>query len=163
VAVKDQTVNQIVDELEEMLEVTGFSATEILGAMLGSPLPAPYRKMALIGYKSGLRSVFKPKPEPSKAKLTEVLTMIRAFKITPHKMRTLLKQTMRKLPHPPGGPPRKIRPEEELTICAEIMGLRAECDTREAIRRVAAKRHISERTVYRVWGKYHPKKKRTTA
>jgi hypothetical protein len=158
---KDQTAKQIADALEEMLEATGFSATQVLGAMLGAPVPKAYQRLARIGYKAGFRSAFKKNPEPDKAKLTEALAMIRAFKSTPHKMRTFLKQTIKNLPHAPGGPPRKIKPEEELFICTEIMGLRAECDTREAIRRVAAKRRVSERTIYRVWGKHYPKKKKS--
>ena len=76
-------------------------------------------------------------------------------------MRKLLMETAKELPHPPGGPPKKIKPEEERTVCAEIIALRDECDTREAIRRIAAKRHVSDRTIYRIWGKYHPKKKQT--
>jgi hypothetical protein len=126
--------------------------------MLESPVPKPYQRLARIGYKAGLTSSFKKSPEPSKAKLAGALGMIRALKSTLHKMRTLLKQTVKNLPHAPGGPPRKIKQKEELIICAEIMGLRSECDTREAIRRVAAKRHASERTIYRIWGRHHPKK-----
>jgi hypothetical protein len=52
----------------------------------------------------------------------------------------------------------RFKQEEEPIICVEIMGIRTECDTREAIRRVAAKRHASERTIYGIWGKHHPKK-----
>jgi hypothetical protein len=160
---KDKTAGQIADTLEDMLASMGFSATEVLGAMLGSPVPKPYQKIARLGYRAGWKAAFKKNPEPSKAKLAEALAMIRAFKSTPHKMRTLLKQTLKKLPHAPGGPPRKIRPEDEFILCAEIMGLRAECDTREAIRRVAAKRQISERTIYRIWGKHHPKKTKSSS
>jgi hypothetical protein len=144
-----------------MLASMGFSATEVLGAMLGSPVPKQYQRFARIGYRAGWKAAIKKSSEPSKEKLNEALAMIRAFKNTPQKMRTLLKQTIKKLPHAPGGPPRKIKPEEELIIYTEIMGLRADCDTREAIRRIAAKRHASERTVYRIWGKYHPKKKKS--
>jgi hypothetical protein len=146
-----------------MLETAGLSATEVLGVMLGSPVPKPYQRLARIGYTAGWKAIFKKQPEPSKAKLAEALALIRAFKSTPQKMRTLLKQTIKKLPHAPGGPPRKFAPEEELSICAAIMGLRAEYDTREAIRIVAAKRQVSERTIYRLWGKHHPKKRKSTS
>jgi hypothetical protein len=101
-------------------------------------------------------------PEPSKAQLVETIAMIRAFKSAPHKMRSLIKQKMKEMPHAPGGPPRKIKLEEEKTVCSEIIALRAEVDTREAIKRVAAKRGVSERTIYRIWGKRYPKKKQTS-
>jgi hypothetical protein len=65
---------------------------------------------------------------------------------------------MKEMPHAPGGPPRKIKLDEEKIVCSEIIALRAEVDTREAIRRVAAKRGVSERTIYRIWGKRYPKK-----
>ncbi len=159
--VKESTVNLIVDEFVDMLDSSGFSATELLEALLEAPLPKQFRKFVQIGYKSGWRSLLKSKPEPSKAKLAEALAMIRAFKNAPHKMRTLIKQSMKEMPHAPGGPPRKIKPEEELTVCSEIIAFRAESDTREAIRRVAAKRGVSERTVYRIWGKRYPKKKKS--
>jgi hypothetical protein len=160
---KTTTAILIVNEMEKMFEATGFSATQVLGAMMNSPIPKPMQKMARLGYKAGWVSIFKSKPEPTKAQLAEMLAIIQAFKNAPHNMRSLLVQRVKELPHPPGGPPRKVKPEEERTLCAEIIALRPECDTREAIRRVAAKRQISERTVYRIWGKHYPKKKRKPA
>jgi hypothetical protein len=162
---KENTIELITSEFTEMLEATGLSAAQLLAGLLETPIPKRYHKYARIGYKAGWKSIIraqlKSKPEPKKAKLAEMLAMIRAFKSAPHKMRTLIKQKMKEMPHPPGGPPRKIKLEEERTVCAQITALRAECDTREAIRRVAAKRGVSERTVYRVWSKYNPKKKKS--
>jgi hypothetical protein len=88
--------------------------------------------------------------------------MINGFQRAPQTMRALLKQRLKELPRARGGAPRKVKIEEELAVCAEVSALRAHCDTREAIRRVAAQRNVSERTIYRIWGKYNPKKKRNT-
>jgi hypothetical protein len=160
--VKDKTVNQIVDELDELFEITGLSAVEIMQALLEVPVPNKYRKFVRMGYKAGWKSLLRPKPEPSKAQVDETIAIIRAFKSAPHKMKALIKQKMKEMPHAPGGPPRKIKPEEEKTVCSEVLALRAEVDTREAIRRVAAKRGVSDRTIYRIWGKRYPKKKRAS-
>jgi len=157
--VKDKTANLIVDELMELLEVTGLSAAEVMEGVLNAPIPKPYLKFVRMGFKGGWKSLLKKNPEPSKAQLTETVALIRAFKNTPHKLRSLMKQKMKEMPHAPGGPPRKIKPEQEKTVCSEILELRAELDTREAIKRVAAKRGASERTIYRIWGKHYPKKK----
>jgi hypothetical protein len=160
---KAKTANLIVDEMEKMFEATGFSATQVFGAMLNAPIPKPMLKMVRLAYKANWISIFKSKPEPTEIQLAEMLAIIHAFRNAPHNMRSLLVQRVKELPHPPGGPPRKVKPEEERTLCADIVALRAECDTREAIRRVAAKRQISERTAYRIWGKHHPKKKMSAA
>jgi hypothetical protein len=157
--VKDETVNQIVDELVGLLEATGISAVEVMQGVLEAPIPKKHMKFARMGFKGGWKSILKRSPEPSKAKVTETIAMIRAFKNVPHKLRSLIKQKMKEMPHAPGGPPRKIKTEEEKTVCSEIIALRAELDTREAIKRVAVKRGVSERTIYRIWGKHYPKKK----
>ena len=103
--------------------------------------------------------MLKKNPEPTKAQVMETVAMIRAYKNAPHNLRSLIKQKMKEMPHAPGGPPRKIKPQEEKTVCSEIIALRAELDTRGAIKRVAAKRGVSERTIYRIWGKHYPNKK----
>jgi len=159
---KEKTVSQIVDELDELFEVTGLSAVEIMQALLEKPVPQRYRKFVRMGYKAGWISLLKSNPEPTKAQIAEAIALIRTFKSAPHKMRSLIKQKIKEMPHAPGGPPRKIKLEEEKIVCSEIIALRGEVDTREAIRRVAAKRGVSERTIYRLWGKRYPKKKRTS-
>jgi hypothetical protein len=160
---KDKTATLLAETFEAMLAEHQLSATEILGMLLGAPVPPKLKKLARFGFKAGLKKVFKKMPEPRKEKVTEALAMISALKGAPHKIRKMLTQAVKELPHAPGGPPKKIKPEEELTVCAEIASLRAEHDTREAIRRVAAKRHVSDRTIYRIWGKYHPKKRKSGA
>jgi len=159
-SLKEKTAKRISDALLEMFDATHMSVTEIFEVILGSQLPKKYRRLAQIGYKAGWVHIFKSRPEPNKAQLAEILAIIEGFKNAPRKMRNLLKQAVKNLPRDPGGPPRKIKPEMERTVCAEITGIRPECDTREAIRRVAAKHRVSERTIYRVWGKYNPKKKK---
>jgi hypothetical protein len=142
--VKDDTADLLVDALEETLAEYGVSATEIIATLLGAPLPPKERKLARIGFKAGMRPMFKKMPEPTKKQLSQGLTIIKAFKGSPQKMRKILMQTAKELPHALGGPPRKIQPEEERTVCAEILALRDEYDTREAVRRVAAKRNVSD-------------------
>src|ERR1700726_1158354 len=102
---------------------------------------------------------FRSKPEPAKAQLAEMLMIIRAFRSAPQNMRALLVQTVKDLPPSARRPSEKVQPEEERASCAGIIALRAECDTREAIRRVAGKYQISERAAYRIWGKCYPKKR----
>jgi hypothetical protein len=158
---KEETADKIASAIEQMLDANRMSVTELLKAMMGISAPREYRNFARIGYRAGLKHQIKKMPEPDEAKLTEFLAMIDAFRGAPYKMRSVLKQTIKELPYAPGGPPRKVKPQEERIVCAEIMSLRAEYDTREAIRRVAQKWGASERTIYRIWGKYYPKKKKT--
>lgn len=158
---KDETVNQLVDELMDLLETAGLSAAELMEGLLEAPLPKQYLKFVRMGFKGGWKSILKRSPEPTEVQVKETIAMIRAFKNTPHELRSLIKRKMKEMPHAPGGAPWKIKPAEEKTVCSEIIALRAELDTRGAIRRVAAKRGVSERTIYRIWGKYHPKKKST--
>ncbi len=157
---KDKTIDLIVDELENMFEMTGMSAIEVMQGLLEVPVPKQYRKFVRMGYKAGWKSLLRPKPEPTKDQMAQIITIIRGFASAPHKMRSLIKQKMKEMPHAPGGAPRKIKAEEEKTVLSEVIALRAEVDTREAIRRVAAKHGVSERTIYRIWGKRYPKKKR---
>jgi hypothetical protein len=162
-ALKEKTAKQLADAMEAMLEANNMSANEIFEVMLGPSFSKKFRQMARIGYKAGWMHLLRSQPEPSKAQVNETLAMLEGFKNVRHRMRSLLKQTVDKLPHAPGGPPRKIKPEEEKIVCTEINSIRFEHDTREAIRRVAAKRGVSERTIYRIWGKYNPKKKKKGA
>jgi hypothetical protein len=130
----------------------------VLKAMLGASIPPKQKKLAQVGYEGGFKAAFKKMPEPSEDMLNEGLSMLKALKSAPHKMRSLLKQRVKELPHAPGGPPRKLTTEEEKTACAEVAALRSEYENREAIKRVALKRGISERTMYRIWRRHHPKK-----
>ena len=158
---KQATANQLADAVIAMLETNRLSAEAVLEALLDAPISmsARQRHFARIGYRSGFVQMFKSKPEPSQEKLAEALAMFAALKNAPHKMRSLLKRKLKELPPPPGGAPRKVKPQDEAIVCTEILTLKAVHDTREAIRRVAKKRGVSERTVYRIWGKQYPKKK----
>jgi hypothetical protein len=157
--VKDKTADLLAEAFEGMLAEHGVSAANIIGALLGAQLPPKHKRIARIGFMAGMKPMFKKMPEPTKEQISEALAIIDVFRRAPQKMRKVLMQTAKQLPHALGGPPRKIQPQEERTVCTEILALRDEYDTREAIRRVAAKRHVSDRTIYRIWGKYHPKKK----
>lgn len=161
VFLKDKTAERLAEAFEDLLAQSQLTATEIMKALVGAPLSSKEKVVVRIGLKGGMKQTLKKYPEPSKDKLSQVFAMINALKGTPHKLRELLEETAKELPHAPGGARKKIKPEEETTVCAEIIALRAEYDTRDAIRRVASKRGVSERTVYRVWGKYHPKKRRS--
>ena len=154
----------LAEGIEGLLVQYRWSAADILEAITGASLSSKeMKKFVHIGLKAGIKRTFKKSPEPSKEKVEEALALIKALKDSPHMARKLFMETAKKLPHAPGGPLRKIKPEQEVTVCAEIIALRAHLDTREAIRRVASKRGVSERTIYRIWGKYHPKKKKRTS
>jgi hypothetical protein len=156
--VNEKTAVLLADAFEGMLAEYQMSATELFEIISDAKLPPKGKKWVRLGFMGGLKNIFLKMPELPAEKVSEALALLDAFRKSPHKMRKLLAQTVKTLPHAPGGPPKKIKPDEERTVCLEIEALRAEYDTREAIRRVAAKRHVSERTVYRIWGKYHPKK-----
>ncbi len=156
---KEKTANQLARALEEMLEANKLSATEILEVMLEAPIPAKAKKLVRVGYKAGFMHALRAMPEPKKEQLAKALAMIESFKSFPYKMRSLLKQAVKELPHAPGGPKRKLTPEEENVACAEIEALRGEHGNRQAIHRVALKKGVSARTMYRIWGKHHPQKK----
>jgi DNA-binding NarL/FixJ family response regulator len=155
---KEKTAERLAKAVEELLEANRMSAEEVLKAMLGASIPPKQKKLAQVGYEGGFKAAFKKMPEPSEDMLNEGLSMLKALKSAPHKMRSLLKQRVKELPHAPGGPPRKLTTEEEKTACAEVAALRSEYENREAIKRVALKRGISERTMYRIWRRHHPKK-----
>jgi hypothetical protein len=159
-ALEDKTANQLVNAVTEMLEANRVSVAEMIAIILDAPVPSKLKNLAKIGFNATFKHRFKSLPEPNQNELAEVLATIAAFKSTPHKFRALLKQRLKELPHAPGGPPRKVKPEEEKAICMEIQALRGQYDTREAIRHVARKLAVSERTIYRIWGKYYPKKKK---
>lgn len=160
---KDKTAERLTEALEGLLTEYHLSASEIMETLVGAPLPSGVKKYARIGLKAGIKQSFMKAPEPKKEKLLQALAMINALKKAPHKARKLLMKTAKDLPHAPGGPLKKIKSEDEVAVCTEIFALRSECDTREAIRRVASKRSVSERTIYRIWGKYYPKKRKLKA
>lgn len=160
IALKEKTAKRIANAIVDALDAHQLSAKEFLEALMEAPLPAADKKLLEGSYKAGWVGRFKKFPEPDERQLAQALAMFDALKNAPGKMRALLKQRIKELPHAPGGAPKKIKIEEERTVCAEVEALRPEYDTRGAIRIVAAKRRVSERTIYRIWGKYHPKKTR---
>lgn len=163
IRMKAKTAARLANAWLEALEANQLSAHEVVQALFDAPFPAKYKKLLRIGRQTGWMRTLMKMPEPDKEQLAQVLAMFDALKNAPGKMRALLKQRIKELPRERGGAPRKIRVEQELTVCAEVEALRSEYDTRGAIGIVAAKRRVSERTIYRIWGKYHPKKKGTRA
>jgi hypothetical protein len=157
---KEKAAKALAEALVENLELAGLSAKEVIEATLAIEIPTGYEGFTRIGYKAAFMERLKALPEPKNNELSQALAALTALKSAPHKMRALFKQRLKELPHGAGGPPRKVKVEEERVVCAEILALRSEYDTRDAIRQVARKWGVSERTIYRIWGKYHPKKKR---
>jgi hypothetical protein len=158
---KEKTADLLAAAYEEMLEEYHLSVENLFKLLSVTPLPPKYRKAIRIGAKGGIRGVLLKCAEPRKDQLNEALAIFRMMRTAPHVFRKVLMQTAKELPHARGGPQRKIKLEEERAVCAEIIALRAECDTREAIKRVAGKHGASERTIYRIWGKYYPKRSKT--
>jgi hypothetical protein len=159
-AMKEKTANLLATALVDTLEAAGLSAIEIVEGLVGTKVPTKYRGRVGIGYKAYFVQQFRKQPEPNKNDMAQTLATLTALRSAPHKIRSLMKQKLKEMPPPHGGAPRKIEPEEEKTVCAEIQAPRVDSDTREAIRQIARKRRVSERTIYRIWGKYYPKKKK---
>jgi len=162
--VKRKTATQLAEAIVSALEAHQLSAETFLQGLMNAPLSPAQKKMFRdklfqASYRSAWVSIFRKLDEPEEAQLAEALAMFEALKTAPGKMRNLLKTRIKELPHEPGGAPRKIPVDHERAVCAEVEGLRSQHDTRGAIRKVALKRGVSERTIYRIWGKYHPKKK----
>ena len=158
---KEKTAKLLTDALEETFEAVGLSVTDFAAVVLGMPIPDNYRKFIRMGYKGYFTQQFKKQPEPNKEQLARMLGMIEQLGKAPRKMRSIMKQTLKTLPRDLGGSTRKVSVEDERVVCAEIMAFRSEYDNRQAIRVVARKRQASERTIYRIWGKYHPKKRKS--
>jgi hypothetical protein len=156
---KEKTAERLAGAVEELLEFYRISTKEFLEAMLGVSGSPEFKRVVRIGQRAGLKHSFKDMEEPSKQKLKETLSMLETLKSAPHKVRSILKQGIKELPRAPGGPPRKLTPDQEKMACAEVAALRADIGSREAIQRVARKRVISERTMYRIWRKHHRKRK----
>jgi len=158
--VKEKTVNLMWDSIEDSLKTLGISAKDFIEATIGVNIPINFNSLVNTGYSEYFKNVLRKQPEPEPGGLALTLAGLKTLKSSPHKIRSLLRQRIKELPHAPGGPPRKVGLDEEKTVCMEIRALRDRYDTREAIRQVARKRNVSERTIYRIWGKYYPKKKR---
>jgi hypothetical protein len=159
--VKAETAKQLTDAIMAALEAHRLTVEEFMGAFWEHPYPAKHKALIRPAQRASLFATLRAANEPTPAQLKRQLEMFDALRRSPEKMRALLKQRIKELPHPRGGAPRKVELQDERLVCAEVEALRAEYDTRGAIKRVAARRGVSERTIYRVWGKYHPKKNRT--
>jgi len=147
---KDETAKQIADTAEQVLKEIGISVEEIFKVTLRVPLSAKHKKLARIGVRHSLVEALKTAPEPTKSQRAEVFRLIEALKTAPYQIRSLLIQRAKALHHAPGGPPKKLSPAEEGLICAEVAALRGELGNREAVRRIAREKHVSERTIYRI-------------
>lgn len=142
------------------LEAHRLTVEEFMAAFWEHPYPAKHKALVRPAQRASLIAMLKIASEPRPKDLRRQLEMFAALKASPEKMRTLLQQRIKELPHSRGGAPRKVELRDERLVCTEIEALRPEYDTRGAIRIVAGRRGVSERTIYRIWGKYHPKKKR---
>ena len=157
---KEKTANLLWDSIEDSLKTLGLSAKDFIEASFGVTIPANFKRLVNTDYSGYFKNLLRKQPEPEPSELAQTLAGLKTLKSSPHKIRSLLRQRIKELPHAPGGPPRKVGLDEEKTVCMEIRALRDRYDTREAIRQVARKRNASERTIYRIWGKYYPKKKK---
>lgn len=156
---RDKTANLLAEAFVDMLGGVKVSATQVLEAMLGAPIHPRFKKLARIGQKAGLAQALKSIPEPDKQTVAKALALIKTYKTMPQQMRSVLKQAVKGLPRARSGPQNKLKQEKEITACAEIATLRADYSNREAIHQVAVKNGVSDRTMYRIWRKNHPKKK----
>jgi hypothetical protein len=88
-------------------------------------------------------------PEISPEQLEAVLSFLQEF---PYRIREMLPEVVKTMPHEPGGRPRSLTEPGKQRACAEIALLYGQgVRVGVAIKRVAQKFGVSERTIRRAW------------
>jgi hypothetical protein len=101
--------------------------------------------------KHGLEAILAKEPEPSPDQLEAMVGTIRLF---PFQLRKPTIEAAKTLPHPPGGRPRILTPQDGKEICAEIGALISQGVTlSDAVKRMAQRYEVGEITIRRVWQK----------
>ena len=150
--------------LGEALRKAGFTAegdTVIQAALQGGGLDdketlvsAIFGSVALTRLEEKLKDGVEPTPEELQKLLTEMSKI-------PHRLKAPLKTLARRLPHPPGGAPRRFKTDEERKeVCAAVGTYTGEgYNLREAQTKVAKQQAVSLRTVQRTWQENQKRKK----
>jgi hypothetical protein len=160
-ALKPKTADLLATAFLNMLEELNLSAKQLAEVILKIPISAKYRKLTQETSKAVLAGKLRLNPEPTKEQRKQVLAMIAAFKKAPQTMRPFLKKAIKDLPRSRSGPDRKLTPDEEITACMQIASLRGgEYSNRQIIQQIAHKNSVSERTMYRIWAKCNPNRKK---
>lgn len=160
------TARLLANRMSEAVEQAGMPVEEIVAYMLGSPLPPQWKRIARRVQRAGIVGELERLPDLTAEQLTECLAMIERVRTTPGEMRQRMKASLRSLPRKRGGPIRKVSRADEVSVCEEIRRLSESYDARKAVGLVATKRHVSERTIYRILeehGQTEPRRPKKTA
>jgi len=153
-----------VEALGEALKKAGFPAEGeklIQAALQGKGLDnreslvsAIFGSVALTGLEERLKGMAEPTPQELQAILAEMEKI-------PRQLRAPLKALAKKLPHLPGGAPRKFKTEaEEKEACALVGTYMGQgYGLPEALTKVAKLKHVSLRTMQRTWQKNQQRNK----
>jgi len=151
--------------LTGMLESVGVTGEETLRVILQFSLPkkekAYAKKLLRAGFEAALTEDLKAQPEPTEAQIAQVMHTMEALEKSPSQIRRFLLTKGKELPHDVGGPPKKLPTvSQEKVACAEVFALHGDLTHREAIHLVALRHKMSDRTMYRIWLKHNPKRKK---
>jgi hypothetical protein len=107
--------------------------------------------LSAISTRNGLEARLAKQPEPSSDQLEALIGGIR---LIPYHLRKATIEAAKTLPHPPGGRPRVLTPQDGKEICAEIGALIGQGVTlSNAVKRMAQRYEVGEITIRRVWQK----------
>jgi hypothetical protein len=140
---------KLIQAVEEMTQLLGFGTFDESIAAVQPLFEAIANGLKTIGSKEQFEVLLMAMPEPEPKELESLILLPR---LALYETRKSVPKTVKQLPHPPGGRPRSVNPEESESMRSEIGVLLAKgFPLKTAQRRVADRRKISSRTVQRVW------------
>ena len=99
--------------------------------------------------KHGLEAILAREPEPNPDQLE---AMVGAIRLLPYQLRKPTIKAAKSLPHPLGGRPRVLTPQDGKEICAQIGALLGQgVELRDAVGRMAQRYDVGEISIRRVW------------
>jgi hypothetical protein len=153
--VKKEVCDQLISEAEELCQKLGGDLYEV---MKKAPLVVEkWKRHYLLAHeiwqharsREELTAFLLSGPDPSPDELETWLIFMRAV---PFVLRKGLQSAARTLPHPPGGRPRELTPQECKEICGEIGWLLGQgVELRDAQSRMAQRYNKGLRTIQRAW------------
>lgn len=146
---KAETVERIIEATEQMYEKLGLNFKNGMKEQiqwLKKSLATLTRARNLTGFEAELRK----SPEPTPVQLQSMLETIR---LMPYVYRKAMLDTVKNLPHNPGGRKRLIETSEFAAICAEVSAqhLQDTAPLAEIIAQIARRKSVSPRAIQRIW------------
>lgn len=146
---KPETAEQIIAATEQMYEMLGLSFKNGVKEQI-QWLKKSLTALTRVRNRQGFEVELRKSPEPTLVQLNALLETIR---LMPYVYRKAMLDTVKKLPHNPGGRKRLIESNEFAAICAEISAqhLQNTVPLGEIISQIARRKNVSSRAIQRIW------------